>query len=89
MEINKIPAEKKLFIDYLSRVIPFYSSKLVGKIFKRFDVIQDKEVLRLEIRELVYEHFRELKELVEAYGEGVEMSFFSFTKSETKNKEGK
>jgi hypothetical protein len=72
----------------MSRVIPFYSSKLVGKIFKRFDVIQDKEVLRLEIRELVYEHYRELKELIEAYGDGIEMSFFTFKKQDNQNKEG-
>ena len=87
MDENKISAEKQLFVDYVSQVLPFYSSKLVGKIFKRFDVIKDREVLRLDIKELIYEHFRELKELIEAYGNGVEMSFFRFQK--TNNNESK
>lgn len=86
MDQNKIPTEKELFSSYTSQVLPFYASKLCGKLLKRFDLFEDREILKKEIKELIYEHFRELKELIEAYGQGVEMSFFLFNKPQ-ENKE--
>lgn len=84
MDTNKILTEKELFSTYTASVLPFYASKLAGKLLKRFDLIQDREVLKSECKELIYEHFRDLKELIEAYSKGIEMSFFSFNKPQNK-----
>lgn len=51
-----------------------YSDKaaktLVGKLMKRFEIIDDKEVLKKECKELVYEGFRYLNDMLKAYGTG-------------------
>ena len=84
MDTNKILTEKQLFIDYALQVIPFYASKLSGKMLKRFDLFEDKEILKKELKELIYENSRDLSEVFKAYGEGVEMSFFLFKQSKNK-----
>jgi hypothetical protein len=72
---------KKKLLDYLDEIINFSSSRLVGKIMKRFDILDDRELLRRELKELVYEEYRSMKEIFKSYGDGIEMSFFHFTKA--------
>jgi len=84
MDANKILTEKQLFIDYALQIIPFYASKLSGKMLKRFDLFEDKEILKKELKELIYENSRDLSEIFKAYAEGIEMSIFAFN---NKNKE--
>lgn len=69
-------------LEYLESIISVESSKLVGKIMKRFEIIDNKDVLKKEIKELVYENSRELLDIVEAYSKGIESTYFIF-----KNKE--
>jgi hypothetical protein len=85
MEENKVPIEyKNQLLTYLDQILSLYSSKIVGKLMKRFEIIQDRETLKSECRELIYENFRDLKEVFEAFGEGIETTIFNF---KTKNKE--
>jgi len=57
--------------EYLKQVEDLCSRSLVGKICKRFEIIDDKDILKKEVKELIYEGFRGFKELVEAYSTGV------------------
>jgi len=57
--------------EYLKQIEDLCSRTLVGKVCKRFEIIEDKELLKKEIKELIYESFRGFKELVEAYSTGV------------------
>lgn len=78
---------KQLLLTYLDEVLSVGSSKLVGKILKRFELFQDTNVLKKDIKELIYENFREIRDVFIAYGEGLEVSTFKFVttkKSEEK-----
>jgi hypothetical protein len=73
---------KQILLDYLQEVSSFESQKLVGKICKRFEIIQDRDILKKECRELIYESFRDLIEIFDSYGKGVETSYFKFIKKD-------
>ena len=57
--------------DFLDRVIGDTSRSTVGKILKRVDLFSDKEVLKKDIKELIYEEYRGLKSLLEAHSDGL------------------
>ncbi len=78
------PTEKDLLITYLDELLSFEASKLVGKILKRFDIISDRDILRKTIKELIYESSRELKDIFNAYGRGIETTQFHFIRKEGK-----
>jgi hypothetical protein len=84
MDENKVLTEKDLLIKYLSEVLSFHSQKTVGKLLKRFEIITDIALLKKEAKELIYEEFRDIIEIMEAYGKGMEMTIFNFRKSEEK-----
>lgn len=70
--------EMKISERYLDELISFESKKLVGKVLKRYEIVSDKDTLKSEIKELVYEQFRDLKDLIIAYNKGYEISIFKF-----------
>jgi hypothetical protein len=80
MEENK----KTDLLDYLDKVLSFASSKLVGKVMKRIEIIDDTELLKKELKELIYEHAREISDIFAAYKDGYEMSFFVFLDGKNK-----
>lgn len=57
---------------YVEQAIDVCSRTLVGKVMKRFELFTDKQVLKKEIKELIYENYRSFKELIEAYNFGIE-----------------
>jgi len=59
---------KKFEIDeqYLDNVIKKCSTSAVGKIMKRFEVINNEDDLKRVVRELLYEEFRNVKVLIES-----------------------
>lgn len=77
---NKIPSDKELIIEYLDSLFSTEGPKLVGKCLKRFEIIENRELLKKDIKELIYEEFRDLKEIAYAFGQGVELSRFRFVK---------
>ena len=78
--------EKKLTIDkdYLSELTNFVSRSLCGKCMKRFEILEDKNMIKSDIRELVYEEFRHLRSLIEAHSRGLNVKQFNFKSREKK-----
>lgn len=56
---------------YLTEVINKVSTTAVGKIMKRFDVVEDRAELKKVVKELVYEEFRNLKSFIQAINWGI------------------
>ncbi|OQB09572.1 MAG: hypothetical protein BWY21_00739 [Parcubacteria group bacterium ADurb.Bin216] len=71
--------ELKISRRYLDELIDFESKKTVGKVMKRCETISDRETLKLQLKELVYEQFRDFKDLFLAYQHGYEVSVYKFT----------
>lgn len=57
--------------EYLNEVIKKVSTSAVGRILKRFDVVNDRKELKKVVKELVYEEFRNLKVFIEAINWGI------------------
>lgn len=76
--------EKPKVTEYLEKILPFEASKLVGKCMKRFDLFDNKDVLKKEIKEIIYEFFRDFITTIDAYEKGVETTYFQFIKREDK-----
>jgi hypothetical protein len=76
--------ELKLSTEYLLELLDYESSSLCGKILKRFEIIENKNLLKSEVKELIYEEFRHLRDLLISGGRGLEQIVFKFN---NKNKE--
>ena len=65
--------EEKLEISeaYLDQVLQKSASSLVGEVMKRFEILEDKEAIKADSKELIYEKFRELKSQIKAFNFGV------------------
>ena len=68
----------KISKRYLKELIDFQSKKLVGKVLKRYEIVQDRNTLKSEIKELIYEELRDFHGLLEAYNKGYEISIYKF-----------
>jgi len=64
--------------DYLKELIDYTSKSLVGKLLKRFEIIEDKEIIKVDAKELIYEEFRQLRDLILAHNKGLNISQFNF-----------
>ena len=76
----------KIDKTYLKDLLEKSSRALVGKIMKRFEISGNEDkVLKKNIKELVYEQFRDLKSHIESYNEGIELVsvYFEESKEET------
>lgn len=56
----------------LDDLIKNSSKVLVGEVMRRFEVIDDKEVIKKITKELIYENFRNLKSLIIALNSGMD-----------------
>lgn len=56
---------------YIEEVLSKGSNALVGMIMKRFEIHNDKETIKKETKELIYETFRGIKAHIEAFSTGV------------------
>ena len=74
-----------LIIDeaYLNELTTFASKKLVGKVLKRFELIGEQENLKQNIKELIYESWRDFKDLLEAHNKGLNVTQFHFKRKST------
>jgi len=61
----------QLTAKFLNNTIDSCSRATVGKILKRVDLFDDTNVLKKEIKELIYEEYRALKSLLEAHSNGL------------------
>jgi hypothetical protein len=60
----KIVIDEKL----LNQIFQLESVKLVGKCLKRFELTDDKELIKKEIKELLYEGLRDIRDMLSIYG---------------------
>lgn len=58
----------KLSEEVLNTIIDQEARKAVGIIMKRYEFIQDKEVLKKEIKEIIYESFRNVRDMLRING---------------------
>jgi hypothetical protein len=75
MDMNK---EITVTQSYLKQAIDFVSASLVGKILKRFEILEDKEAIKKISKELIYEEFRHLRDILLAFNEGHEIRIIKF-----------
>lgn len=68
----------KITETYLGELIDFCTRKTIGKILKKVDILSDRDILKKIIKESIYEEFRELKYLIQAYNRGEELIFHQF-----------
>ena len=80
--------ELKIKEEYLEELLDFVGRSMVGKIMKRFEIIENKEILKTEIKELVYEEIRHFKNLILAYDKGLHITQFKI-KTKEKNSTSK
>ena len=64
--------------SYLKKVVDLTASALVGKILKRFEIHDDPKIIKAEVKELIYEQFRHLKELLMTYTTAREVTVWKF-----------
>lgn len=57
---------------YLDEVIDKSSRALCGMIMKRFEIFDDKQIIKKSIKELIYENGRVIKSLIRSFSTGVE-----------------
>ena len=58
----------KISEETLNQIIDQEARKAVGIIMKRYEFIDDKEVLKKEIKEILYEAFRNLRDMLRING---------------------
>jgi len=63
--------EYKVSEEFLDDLISKSSKSLVGIVMKRFEVLEDKEAIKASVKELIYENYRNFKELLKSFSFGV------------------
>ena len=58
----------KLTEEKLNEIIDQEARKTVGIILNRYERIEDKKILKAEIKELMYEAFRNLRDMIRVTG---------------------
>lgn len=57
--------------EYLDSVTDSWVNALVGKIMKRFEILNNKEDIKKSVKELIYENIRDLKTNIRSFSYGV------------------
>jgi len=61
---NKISLSESL----LNQIFQQESSKLVGKCLKRFELSDNKDEIKKQVKEILYEGLRDIKDYIITYG---------------------
>lgn len=75
----------KITEDYLKELIDYCGRSLCGKLLKRFEIIEDRNVLKDEARELIYEQYRTFRDLLIAHNRGLDIQVFKFKRPKEKS----
>jgi len=73
--------DKEVYIiskDYLEQLLDSSSRTTVGKACKKFEISNSLPDIKIQIKELIYEEFRNLKNLLDAHQNGIEQSQWVF-----------
>ena len=60
--------------NLLNLIFDQESKKIVGKCMKRFELTDDKELIKKEIKELLYECLRDIKDILLLNKEGINLT---------------
>ena len=66
--------------EYLKELMDYTGKSLVGKILKRFEIIENRDIIKSDIKELIYEEIRQLRDLIVAHNRGLNLTQFNFKK---------
>jgi len=67
---------------YLRELLDYVGSSTVGKIMKRHEILGGNGMaVKLATKELIYEGFRELRDLIIAHDKGRNITIFKFKKT--------
>jgi len=73
--------------EYLKELLDYVGSSTVGKIMKRHEIFSGQnDAIKAATKELVYEGFRELRDLIIAHNKGRDITIFKFKKPNTPTK---
>jgi hypothetical protein len=68
--------------EYLLELIDYCSRCTCGKIMKRHEILGNTgNAIKLSTKELIYEGFRELRDLIIAHNKGRDITIFKFKKN--------
>jgi hypothetical protein len=70
--------EYSLDKKYFEVLMGSFSRTLCGKTMKKFEIISDRETLKLAVKETIYEECRGLKQLLDAHSAGYERVEWKF-----------
>jgi hypothetical protein len=90
LKVGKCMNENKTLhieIQYIREILDFFSKKLVGKTLKRFEINDNIESIKKNIKELIYENYRDILDVFLAYNEGKEFVYFEFKSKPKVNKD--
>ena len=74
--------EVRLEFSELTDLIDYSSRSLCGKLLKRFEIIHDQDILKKTTKELIYEEYRHLRDLILSTSKGLGLSKFKFNRKE-------
>jgi hypothetical protein len=75
-----------LTLESLNEVISLASDTMVSTLMKRFEIIEDKEVLKKITKEQIHEGMKHTRDLLVSAGRGIEPRIFVFkSKKDGKN----
>ena len=77
-----LPKQLTFPIEAFEEVLKLQSSKTVGKVLKRIEITDNKEIMKSQIRELIYESFRDLGDLLFSLNFGLQITSFEFKEKE-------
>ncbi len=63
--------EYRISEEYLSKMLDEKSKATVGRILKRVETIADMKTLKEELKNVVYEEFRDIKTTLDAFNSGI------------------
>lgn len=68
----------KIDKEYLEELINYIGRSLTGKCMKRFEILDDNNMIKSDIRELIYEEIRHFRDLLIAHDKGLNIQQFHF-----------
>ena len=74
----------KITESYLKELIDYCGRSLCGKLLKRFEIIEDRNVLKDNARELIYEEYRTFEKLLIAHNKGLDLQIYKFKRPKEK-----
>ena len=63
--------ELKVSYEKLQEVLNFEAQKTVGEVLKRVDIVDNKNYLKKILKELIYERYRDFRDMLVAIGLGL------------------